>query len=55
MSDKSFLHWPFFEPRHRELADRLEAWAATICRTSTMTTSIRRAETLSLRLGVMVG
>ena len=27
MSDKSFLHWPFFEPRHRELADRLEAWA----------------------------
>ena len=28
MSDKSFLHWPFFEPRHRELADRLEVWAA---------------------------
>jgi len=28
MSDKSFLHWPFFEPRHRELADRLETWAA---------------------------
>jgi acyl-CoA dehydrogenase len=27
MSDKSFLHWPFFEPRHRELADRLETWA----------------------------
>jgi acyl-CoA dehydrogenase len=28
MSDKSFLHWPFFEPRHRELTDRLETWAA---------------------------
>jgi acyl-CoA dehydrogenase len=28
MSDKSFLHWPFFEPRHRELAERLEAWCA---------------------------
>src|SRR4029078_12209947 len=28
MSDKSFLHWPFFDPRHRELADRLETWAA---------------------------
>jgi acyl-CoA dehydrogenase len=28
MSDKSFLHWPFFEPHHRELAERLEAWSA---------------------------
>ena len=28
MSDKSFLHWPFLEPRHRELVGRLEAWAA---------------------------
>ena len=28
MSDKSFLHWPFFEPRHRELAERLEVWSA---------------------------
>src|SRR6476660_7111505 len=28
MSDRSFLHWPFFEARHRELADRLELWAA---------------------------
>lgn len=28
MSDKSFLHWPFLEPRHRELVARLEAWAA---------------------------
>ncbi|MDO5528894.1 MAG: acyl-CoA dehydrogenase family protein, partial [Paracoccus sp. (in: a-proteobacteria)] len=24
--DRSFLHWPFFEERHRELADALEAW-----------------------------
>jgi acyl-CoA dehydrogenase len=26
MADKSFLSWPFFEPRHRELADRLQGW-----------------------------
>ena len=28
MADTSFLTWPFFEPRHREYADRLDAWAA---------------------------
>ena len=28
MADQSFLSWPFFEPRHREYAERLEAWAA---------------------------
>src|SRR5512139_4049990 len=28
MTDKSFLQWPFLEPRHREMAGRLEAWAA---------------------------
>ncbi|UWR21106.1 acyl-CoA dehydrogenase family protein [Sulfitobacter sp. S190] len=28
MSDRSFLDWPFFEPRHRVLADELDAWAA---------------------------
>ncbi|WP_151719371.1 acyl-CoA dehydrogenase family protein [Gemmobacter serpentinus] len=27
MSDQSFLDWPFFEPRHRELAAAVEAWA----------------------------
>ncbi len=26
MSDQSFLDWPFFEPRHRELAAALEEW-----------------------------
>ena len=26
MSDKSFLSWPFFEDRHRDLAARLEDW-----------------------------
>ena len=26
MADRSFLQWPFFETRHRELADSLEAW-----------------------------
>jgi acyl-CoA dehydrogenase len=28
MADRSFLHWPFFEDRHRILADELEAWCA---------------------------
>lgn len=26
MADRSFLSWPFFEDRHREHAERLEAW-----------------------------
>lgn len=25
--DRSFLDWPFFEPRHRDFAARLDAWA----------------------------
>ena len=28
MADQSYLDWPFFEPRHRELAQALDAWAA---------------------------
>ena len=28
MPDRSFLDWPFFEDRHRALADELDAWAA---------------------------
>src|SRR3954452_693733 len=28
MSDRSFLSWPFFEARHRELADKLDQWCA---------------------------
>ena len=28
MSDKTFLDWPFFEPRHRDLAAGLETWCA---------------------------
>ncbi|MBA5776661.1 acyl-CoA dehydrogenase family protein [Stappia sp. F7233] len=28
MADKSFLSWPFFEDRHRDLAASLEHWAA---------------------------
>ncbi|HVV92388.1 MAG TPA: acyl-CoA dehydrogenase family protein [Hyphomicrobiales bacterium] len=28
MADRSFLAWPFFEPRHRALAEKAEAWAA---------------------------
>ncbi|MBO6538655.1 MAG: acyl-CoA dehydrogenase family protein [Rhizobiaceae bacterium] len=28
MSDRSFLDWPFFEDRHRDLAERIDAWAS---------------------------
>jgi len=28
MPDRTFLSWPFFEPRHRELADKLQSWCA---------------------------
>jgi len=28
MADRSFLDWPFFEARHRELALALDAWCA---------------------------
>lgn len=29
MSDKSYLHWPFLDERHRELEHALDAWAAS--------------------------
>jgi len=29
MPDRSHLSWPFFEPRHRELADKLQRWCET--------------------------
>jgi acyl-CoA dehydrogenase len=28
VSDRSFLSWPFVEPRHRELAEDLQSWCA---------------------------
>ena len=28
MTDTSFLAWPFFEPRHRDLAEALDSWCA---------------------------
>ena len=28
MADRSFLSWPFFEARHRELADNMQSWCA---------------------------
>ena len=31
MPDRSFLAWPFFQPRHRELADELGQWCAENC------------------------
>ncbi len=27
MADRTFLDWPFFDPRHREVAGELEDWA----------------------------
>ena len=27
MADRTFSSWPFFDDRHRELADELETWA----------------------------
>ena len=27
MADRTFLSWPFFEDRHRELARELDRWA----------------------------
>ena len=30
MSDTSYLDWPFFEPRHRDLALTLDAWAKRV-------------------------
>ena len=29
MADKTYLSWPFFEDRHRELADAIDAWSRT--------------------------
>ncbi|MFZ5617806.1 MAG: acyl-CoA dehydrogenase family protein [Pseudomonadota bacterium] len=29
MADRSFLDWPFFEPHHKALAERLDDWAAS--------------------------
>ena len=29
MADKSFLSWPFFEPRHRALAEAIERWCGS--------------------------
>jgi acyl-CoA dehydrogenase len=29
MSDRSHLSWPFYDPRHRTLADELERWCET--------------------------
>jgi len=28
MIDRTFLSWPFFEPRHRKLADELDSWCS---------------------------
>ena len=31
MPDRSFLAWPFFEPRHRDLAEELQRWCGANC------------------------
>jgi acyl-CoA dehydrogenase len=30
MADRSFLSWPFFQPKHRELADKLQQWCSRL-------------------------
>ena len=30
MPDRSFLSWPFFEARHRQLAEKLQAWCSQL-------------------------
>jgi len=30
MPDRSFLAWPFFDPKHRELADNLRSWSDSL-------------------------
>ena len=30
MPDSTFLFWPFFEPRHRALAEKIEAWCEAV-------------------------
>src|SRR5688500_18035741 len=30
MPDRSFLSWPFFEPKHRELARKLGVWCGNL-------------------------
>ena len=30
MADRTYLDWPFLEPRHRDHAERLDDWAATL-------------------------
>ncbi len=34
MADRSFLSWPFFEPKHRELANALDEWCGRMSRES---------------------
>jgi hypothetical protein len=34
MADRSFLGWPFFEDRHRALAERVEATPPSLSATS---------------------
>ena len=28
--DRTFLSWPFFEPKHRQLADELQSWCEAV-------------------------
>ena len=40
MADRSFLDWPFLEPAHRALHDRVEAWATANARPCSTRTRI---------------
>lgn len=51
MSDKSFLDWPFFEPRHRLFAQQLETWAGTAVASLDHTDVYQACRTLVSDLG----
>ena len=57
MSDRSFLHWPFFEPRHRELARAAGGLGrAQTSRALTITTLMQHAAVIwSPRSGATAG
>ena len=51
MADRSFLEWPFFEERHRALADRVDAWASARLRAIDHTDTDAACRSLVAALG----
>ena len=51
MADKSFLTWPFFEDRHRNLAESVDRWAASVLPDIDYTGTDQACRDLVQRLG----